>query len=90
LDEVLRDIHPELVETHELIDNPDGPKTMLEAAANSSFPFLLVERTKPPEWLHAYCECGHQDHYHSPACPFERCDCQEFRPVSESESEEEE
>jgi hypothetical protein len=62
LDELLRNMAPQLVETHELVENPDGPKTNMEIIERESGPtligypdnkdaiFHLVPRTKPPEW----------------------------------------
>lgn len=59
-DELLRDMAPDLVETHELIDNPDGPHTKLAASErpdlvladspdNPDAVMHLVPRTKPIE-----------------------------------------
>lgn len=60
-DELLRDLAPTLVETHELVDNPKGPKTKLAASeapnltladwpSNPEAVMHIVPRTKPPEW----------------------------------------
>jgi hypothetical protein len=95
LDEMLRSIAPQLVEDHELVDNPSAPKTNLETLERPRGPILigepgdpdaqfhLVPRTKLPEWnpLRPLCVCGHVKPYHDPRCPFEGCDCEAFRDV---------
>ena len=85
LDELLREMNPEALETHELVWNPDAPKRM--AMESTESPFLLVERTKPPVWNpnRPVCVCGHCVTYHnaSTPCPFEHCDCLGFRVLEE-------
>lgn len=50
LDELLRDLNADALAMHELIRNPDAPHRNIEMEANSPPPFLLVPRTKPPEF----------------------------------------